>query len=320
MALIPPEYVGHVAGLTTSVLWTFTSLFFTAASRRIGPTRVNGIRLLTAVVLLGVTHRLLSTSHTWFPQLLGEQVVLLAASGLLGLVIGDQAMLTAFLAIGPRLTLLMSTSAPLFATLFGWLFLDETVGWRAGLGITCTITGIAWVVLERPRDGGPAFAGHRARGLALALLSAAAQAGGLLLSKAGMGHGWLPRAQHLDPQGATLTRAFFAGAAMVLILLLHAWRERTRSIAAHPRGPQGAWRAGVLLALGGAVVGPYLGVWLSLIASDRAPLGVAQTLVALPPVLILPIVRLVHQEPLSARAVCGALLAVGGVAMLFVHA
>jgi drug/metabolite transporter (DMT)-like permease len=46
--------------------------------------------------------------------------------------------------------------------------------------------------------------------------------------------------------------------------------------------------------------------------------GVAQTLMALPPVLILPLARVIYKEHISVRAVLGAGVAVGGVALLFV--
>jgi drug/metabolite transporter (DMT)-like permease len=86
--------------------------------------------------------------------------------------------------------------------------------------------------------------------------------------------------------------------------------------ASHPSNSS-SWRAGILLSLCGAVAGPFLGVWLSLIACDRAPLGVAQTLLSLSPVFILPATAIIHGERISLRAAIGALLAVGGAAVLF---
>jgi len=87
MLVLPDAYLGHAAGLATSVLWTFASLFFTAASRRIGPTAVNATRIAMAVVLLGVTHRVLAGG--WIPAASAGLVLLLALSGLVGLSVGD---------------------------------------------------------------------------------------------------------------------------------------------------------------------------------------------------------------------------------------
>ena len=74
-------YVGHLAGVATAMLWTATLVLFTAAGRRIGPTAVNFSRMLFAIVLLGVTHRLVSGA--WWPDAVTKQVVSLGVLGLL---------------------------------------------------------------------------------------------------------------------------------------------------------------------------------------------------------------------------------------------
>jgi drug/metabolite transporter (DMT)-like permease len=313
---IPEAFVGHAAGLATSCLWTGTSLAFTAASRRIGPTAVNAARIALAIALHGITYRVWA-GH-WVPAALPGQVLLLALSGVVGLVVGDQALFSAFVQIGPRLAQLIMTTAPLFAAIFGWLALGEKLDALAWLGIALTVGGVAWVVAERPKNPTNAAGHHRARGLFLAFVAAGCQAGGLLLSKQGIGHGWLPARQQLNPQVATLLRVFFAGLAMLPIVSVYGLRERQRRAAGIFRERIGSRRAGVAFAFCGSLVGPYLGVWMSLVAADRAPLGVAQTLCSLPPILILPFTRLVYQEHVSVRAVIGALVAVGGVAVLFV--
>ena len=317
MVEIPDAYVGYAAGLTVSVLWTATSIFFTAAGRRIGATAVNAFRIAMAIVLLGVTHRV--WSGVWMPEARWGQIVLLGLSGILGLSIGDQALITAFLQIGPRLAMLVMTTAPLMAALFGWLLLGETLCPIAFVGIGLTVAGVAWVIMERPRRGPEVRGGSRTRGLLLAFVGAACQAGGLLLSKQGIGHGWLPEEAYLNPQAATLVRMAFAGVGMVPIVLLHARREAKARRLGVPVAFSGAWRSGLLLATAGSIVGPYFGVWLSLVAADNAPLGIAQTLTSLTPVLILPFAWLVYRERISVRAVVGAIIAVGGIVLLFVE-
>jgi len=291
---------------------------FTAAGRRIGPTAVNFARMLFAIVLLGVTHRLLS--GTWVPDVVGRQVTLLAISGLVGLTIGDQALFVAFLDIGPRLSTLIMTTAPLFAAFFGWLVLGETLSLIAAVGVAMTIGGVAWAVLERPAARSPGDSPHRLRGIVLALVGGACQGGGLLLSKQGMGHGWLPVEQMLNPQAATLIRVCFGAACMLPIIAWRWYRLRARRNVVLCAARIGSKQAGYLLAMGGAVVGPFLGIWMSLVAADRAPLGIAQTLCSLVPIFVLPVVAIVYREKVSPRAVGGAVLAVAGSALLFVDA
>jgi drug/metabolite transporter (DMT)-like permease len=310
-------YVGPAAGIATSALWTGTSLFFTAAARRVGPTAVNAARIALAIVLLAVTHRLLAGA--WVPQVVAGQVLFLALSGIVGLAIGDQSLFTAFVHIGPRLAMLIMATAPIFAAMFGWLALGETLEPVAWLGVALTIGGVGWVVLERPDDRSLVQPSHRARGVALAFVAAACQAGGLLLSKEGMGHGWLPEEQQLDPQAATFVRMLFAGVGMLPILALHHLRQRKLLAAGIRPERLGSPRAGFCFAACGAVFGPFLGVWMSLVAADRAPLGIAQTLCSLPPVFLLPFAILIHKERVSPRAAIGAVIAVGGSALLFLH-
>lgn len=318
MFMIPVVFLGHAAGLATSVLWTGTSLFFTAAGRRLGPTVVNAIRILMAILLLGLTHRAMSES--WFPEALPRQVLFLALSGILGLALGDQALFTAFVDIGPRLSMLIMTTAPLFAALFGWLRLGEELRPVAWLGIGLVVSGVAWVVLERPVHNPGGTGSRRVRGIVLAFFAAACQAAGLLLSKEGMGHGWLPKDEHLYPQTATLLRMLFAGIGVLPIIGLRLWRDRRTGLPGGRPSQRRSWRSGLLLTAGGAVLGPYLGVWMSLVAADNAPVGIAQTLCSLPPVLILPVARLAYHEHISPRAIAGAFLAVSGVALLFLPA
>ena len=114
--------LGPAAGLLTSVLWTLTSILFAAAGRRLGSTVVNATRIALAIVILGLIHRfIISDDGAWIPQMRGGQVLLLALSGVIGLSLGDQALFTAFVDIGPRLSNLLMTTSPLFATVFAWV-------------------------------------------------------------------------------------------------------------------------------------------------------------------------------------------------------
>ena len=311
------SYIGPAAGVLTSVLWTATSLLFTAAARRIGTTTLNTLRIALAVVLLGVTHRVLA--GVWTPNVVAGQVVFLALSGVVGLSIGDQALFTSFVHVGPRLAMLVMATSPIFAALFGWLTLGETLHGVAWLGVVLTIGGVGWVVLERPDDTTCAKTPHRVRGVILAFVASACQAGGLLLSKQGMGHGWLPEHEHLAPQAASLLRMFFAALGMLPILAARAVRAPRRLAGGAPRAQRRSIRAGYVFTMCGAVVGPYLGVWMSLVATDRAPLGIAQTLCSLPPVFLLPFAVLIHKERISPRAAIGAMIAVSGSALLFLR-
>lgn len=303
-----PEQIGVAAGLATSVSWVASAIAFTGAARRLGAVGVNAARLLFAVVMLGVTHRVLF--GTYWPAMDDAQLVYLALSGLIGLTICDQCLFSAFLDAGPRLVLLVMTTSPLFALLFGGLGLGERVGPLALLAVLVTLGGVAWVVAER-RDGARARPPTWRRGVVLAVAAAALQAAGSMLSKRGIGHGVVAPERYLDPQAATLVRMTAGALGMVPIVL---WTRRRPGRRASPI--EGRAGRGLLLAAVGAVFGPFLGVWASLVAFDRLEIGIAQTLCSLSPVLILPVIPWLEGERVSARAALGAIVAVAGSALL----
>ena len=315
MSIALAPLLGPAAGIGTSVCFTFTALLFTEGGKRVGMTAVNAIRIGVAIVCLALLFRI--TGGQWLPNATSGQVLLLAVSGLLGLCVGDQALFVSFVDIGPRRAELIMTTSPVFAILFGWLALGETLHAWAWIGIGLVLLGVAGVVSERTHVTERHAPTRFTRGLLLALVGAMCQAGGLLLSKQGMGHGWLAEGEHMQPLPATLVRMTFAGAGMIpLLVYRHTRRRRVRN---DDEAQQSAGRltAGYLLAAAGGVLGSFLGVWMSLVAADRVPVGVAQTLCSLPPVLILPLLAVMYKERITVRAIACALVAVGGAALLF---
>jgi drug/metabolite transporter (DMT)-like permease len=67
----------------------------------------------------------------------------------------------------------------------------------------------------------------------------------------------------------------------------------------------------------GAMFGPFLGVSFSLVAVKYTETGIAATIMAIVPVLIIAPSVILFKEKLTAREVVGAVVAVAGVAVLF---
>ncbi len=294
-------FPGEFAALGTAALWAIGSLLFTFAARRIGTFTLNLVRITLAFLILAA-FLTLTRGTAWIPAP-GDGLVLLALSGWIGLTLGDWALFGAMVSLGPRLATLLMTLAPPLAAVLAVPLLGERLGGLAVLGMGITLAGVVWVVLERT-SGTPLPRGHRIRGVVLGFLGASGQAVGLVLSKIGMGDG-------IDPLAATAIRMAAAMLGVWLIALVARRRVRLADLW-RERGAQ-------IATVGAVVVGPVMGVWLSLIAVLHTQAGIAATLMALTPVLVLPLVRGVHGEPVSSRAVLGALVAVGGVALLFIR-
>lgn len=68
----------------------------------------------------------------------------------------------------------------------------------------------------------------------------------------------------------------------------------------------------------GTFFGPFVGVSLSLMAVQYTNAGVASTLMALTPIIILLPSKLIFKEVITFRQVLGAVISVAGVALFFV--
>ncbi len=291
---------GEIAALGTALCWTVSALSFEAAGRRVGSLQVNIIRLLLAFLFLacfmsvsrGVPLPLDAGSHEW---------LWLGLSGLVGFVGGDLCLFKAFTIVGARVSMLVMTLAPPLSALGGWLLFDERLGTTGTIGMALTLCGIVLVVTTRAPEGEGFSLAHSPAGLLYALGGAAGQAGGLVLSKYGMGA--------YDAFAATHIR-IIAGVAGFALIFIVTGKWRTLPAAARDGAALG------FTALG-AFFGPFLGVSLSLFAVQHASTGIAATIMALVPVFIIAPSVAIFGERVTVKETVGALIAVAGTAVMF---
>lgn len=294
-------YIGELAALTGAFFWGICSLLFESATKRIGATMTNLIRLFMATVLLSVSY-FISTGEFFPMGASSGNYLWLGISGIVGLVIGDGALFKSLYILGSRRTMLLMSIAPPVTAALAWIYLGETLGWLAIAGIFITISGVFWVINEKvvaEQTNGSKF-----KGVVYGLIAALGQAAGLVLAKYGLGNS-------ISPLGATLLRMAPATIVLAIVMLLTGKRHKIIPALKNNRT--------MLITLGGAVFGPFLGVWLSIVAIKYTETGIASTLLATVPVLILPMIVIVYKTKLSLRAVGGAVIAVIGIALLFLH-
>jgi drug/metabolite transporter (DMT)-like permease len=308
----PFAHAGELAALGTAGCWVASVLAFEAAGRRIGSLTVNLIRLVMAIALGALAGWALrglplptdATPHAW---------LWLSISGLVGFTFGDLCLFRAFVVLGARLSSLMMSLVPPLTAVIGWALLGEVLGGRELAGMAMTVGGVVWALAERMRRTGgrtagrpagaapPALPGPTLWGVALGLGGALGQAGGLVLSKYGMGG--------YDPFAATQIRVLAGTAGYIaLFTALGRWGRVVRATAD---------RRAMAHTATGAFFGPFLGVSLSLLAVQHTLTGVAASIMSTTPVLIIPAVVLLGRERVGPGGWLGAALAVAGVVVLF---
>lgn len=322
--------LGEISALTASAFWATASLLFSRLRSSISATSLNLLKCFIALVLMLVTRALLHGGSLDI-VMASDEVLWLTVSGLFGLTLGDTLMFLSLSRIGPRRTLLMTSLTPLMTALMAAPALGESLGSLAWLGMAITMIGVTAVVRERaPKaavqattltastatnasDGaqdatlltrGPApRLGEATAGYLFALGAAFCQAAGNVMTKLGGEH------EALDLAIVRL----IAGTAGLLVLVLIR-REFGATLRPLTHLSTARW---VVIA---TLLGTYLGIWLQVTGLRYATAGVAATLSSTSPIFVLPLAHYFLKEHISPRSIWGAILAVGGIALLFVRA
>lgn len=292
-------FVGELCGLLTALCWSGSSLAFSAATLRVGPIKLNVTRLIFAAALLSVAVVITGGDI----HLSTSQFQSLIISGIIGLVIGDTFLFKSYEIIGARMGMLIMSAAPAISALLAYVLIGEVLSGTAAFGMFVTLLGIALVVLERRETIGGSRKRHL-QGIVFGFLAAAGQGAALVLAKMAFNEG------PINGFVATLVRIVSS----TIVILPLAWMagkyDNVYSIYKKDR-------KALSLTMLGAFLGPFLGITLSLISVANTTVGIAATLMATVPILMLPLVKYVQKEHVSWRAILGASIAVGGVAILF---
>jgi drug/metabolite transporter (DMT)-like permease len=295
------NFIGELAALATSFFFAMTALIFTSTGRMVGSQVTNRMRLTFALIYLFVLNIILFREPLPFSAG-SSRWIWLSLSGIIGLSLGDAFLFQSFLWVGPRLGTLLLSLAPIFGSILAWIFFGEILTALQITGIVLALAGIAWVVTSHQEPPNTPH-GHTRRGVIFGVLAGLGQAVGLVLSKQGM----------LGDFSVFQANAIRMLAAVIFTWVLTTFEGKVpATFTALREKPQVLG----LLALG-ALLGPVLGVLSSLFAVQHAEIGVASTLMALPPVIILPISYFVFKEKIGWQAILGTVLAIAGVAILF---
>jgi len=293
-------HLGEITSLLTACCWSFSSYIFTAAANRIGSVQINIDRMILAVIILFTTITLAEISI----DLSKNQIINLAISGIIGLIIGDTFLFKAFTLIGTKLSMLLMSLTPAMSAILAYYFLGERIVMLGIIGMIIALFGIVLVVFDRKEKD----ASHSKRGLGIVygILGAFGQAVGMIFAKLAF------EESNINGFLATFVRLF---AAAILILPVSILLRRYKN-------PITLYRSdtkGLALTFGGTFFGPFLGITLSLISIASTSVGIASTLMATVPVIMLPIGKFVFKDQINLKAIIGAVIAVAGVAILFLR-
>jgi len=302
-------YLGELISIGVAFSWTATALLSEFGSKRLGNLTLNVLRMALALVFSLVLFMVVMGSPLpagASPEAAGWMML----SGLVGYVIGDYCLFQCYIIIGSRYGQLFMTLAPLSAALMAWVTLGQQMNAMSIVAMLITLLGIGISVLGRGEH-------HRVslklplNGVLFAVGAAMCQGVGLVLSKIGMDHydaaSSMP--EWMIPFSANFYRCIAGIIGFSLLLYFRDGMAPLRE-ALHDK-------KGLSVATATTIFGPFVGVGFSLMAVQYTAAGIASTLMAMTPIIILlPSYWLFH-EKITWRAVIGAVISVVGVSLFF---
>jgi drug/metabolite transporter (DMT)-like permease len=300
------------AALLTPLLFSLSVLCGHRSARMIGGTEANFWRVTCAAVFLGVW-------AVWRGAgLEGAGFALFVASGVFGIGVGDVAFFQALPRLGSRLSLLLieCLSAPLGA-LIEWLWLGTTLNARQ---IACGVVTLAGVgIALSPRE----HAGRSRRdifaGTIFSTVGALGTAVGAVLSRKGF-EAVAFSGERIDTGTAAYDRVL-GGVVVAGICLLVAKRHILRVQSQAPRelvvrAAVRKWKGVWIWVVLNGLFGQTLGVTCMQAALRTLPTGIVLAIIAVTPIVVIPLAYLFENERPTALSITGGAVACAGVAGL----
>ena len=290
-----------------TILFCFSAVSANRATRLAGSVEANFWRLSFATVVLALW------AHGFGGGVGGRAFGVFLISGVIGFGIGDVALYLAYPRLGSRLTLLLvhCLAAPL-AALGEWLYLGTTLslGEIAASGTILFGVGLALAPAENP---------HIKRrdlvfGCLFGALAAAGQGLGAVMSRVGYS---MNAEQGVDFDGVTIAYQRILGGLIVGFVAFVWVRGRGAFLASRAKSGAGDGIfppiASVRWILMTGISGPTLGVACYQWALEGAKSGVVLPIVAMAPLVVMPLSLWMEGDRPGRRAIIGGVIAVIGV-------
>lgn len=288
--------LGGLAALASAFTWALGSILFRKLGNRVSPLGMNFGKNIIGVLYIGIILLL-----TGIKAVSNREFLILGASGLLGIAIGDTLFFKALMQLGPRLTVLLGTLGPIFTVVLAVVLLREKPSFLAWIGIFLTTAGVFWILWKRTPE-------KKARkdwlsGIKYLLLSILCASIGTILAKIGV--------TSVSSLQALFIR--FAGAAAGLTLYglisrqTKTWLSPFRDI---------RLLKFILLTVFIVIFG---GFWLFLLSLKYTNASTAAILNSTEPLFILPLTAFLFKEKISLQETIGAIVAVSGVSLIFMR-
>jgi drug/metabolite transporter (DMT)-like permease len=290
---------GEFASVACAFCWALSVVMIKRVGDDVPAFALNLLKCSVALLLL-IPTLLLIEGPRW-PNLSGAQVMMLMASGLIGIGIADTLYFSALKALGATRTAIIGNLFSPFVIALSFVFLDERMNLIQGLGFVLVMAGVVLVNGVPDADGRPVRA--LARGIALGCLSIALMAIAIVMVK-----------RLLETESflwVTTLRVFAGWLGLVVIFGLRGELLALRTL---------PWRTFHWpMLIGASVLGTYLSLMLWLAGYKYTDASIASVLNESASVFIVLLAWAWLKEPIGGRQVIGMIVTAMGIGLMVVR-
>lgn len=309
------HYLGEIISLGVAVSWTATAIMGEIATKHLGKIPLNVLRML--LVIIFSSSLLFITTGSPLPINADlETWMWLLLSGIVGYVMGDYCLFSSYVIIGSQFGQLFMTLAPMMAAIAAWMTLGQQLNLQSILAMIITLTGISISILGKGKSHTLSLK-LPLKGILFGIGAGLGQGLGLVISKIGLDHYQAlnktligTNTEFMLPFSANLIRCIAGLAGFTSILYLNKGFGNLKEVIHDNKG--------MTAALLTTIFGPFIGVGFSLMAVQYTSAGIASTLMATTPILILLPSHYIFHTQITKNAVIGAIVSVIGVSLFFI--
>jgi drug/metabolite transporter (DMT)-like permease len=288
-----PKTIGILAALGSAASWALGAVVFKKLGDQLSSPAMTLVKSFMSAVLLGIV--LLLVGWTNFSR---DALVLLIASGVLGIAFGDTLFFAALKELTPHTLIMLLTSGQVLTILMAVVFLGDKPTVTAWVGMALVISGIFLVVranLSGEKKKSPL------KGIILGGLSVICMSTSYVIAK-----------KPLDEPGSAMEATFIrmvAGGITMLIIFLFTGQAKNWWQPFRNSGLLGQFFLSVAMITFG-------GFWLTFVAFKQLDVSIASTLTSVEPLFVLPMGLIFLREKVTVTAVVGSVVAVAGIALI----
>jgi drug/metabolite transporter (DMT)-like permease len=282
--------VGMAAALGSAASWAVGSILFKRLGEHLSPVAMTLAKGSLSVFLLSIALLFTGTA-----TLSTNAWMLLIASGLCGIALGDTFFFAALRRLSPHTLVILLMSGQVLTVLLAVVFLGERLKPAQWGGIVLVILGIGIVVWEKSQEK------SSWQGIIFGLLAVACMSVSILLAKVALNDTVAMR----DTLQATAIRM----ASGTLGIGLFGWYSGGLQRWTEPFRDRRLVRRFFIA----VTVVTFGGFWLSLLAVKYVEVSIASTLNSTEPLFILPLSVIFLKEPITQRAFWGTSIAILGI-------